>query len=70
MPGRKLLEKDMSFYIVCQKKRNNPRMDVRICEKKCGLKEECKEFVSFHKSEIKGVSIQMPVAQQGVQMGM
>ena len=45
-------------------------MDVRICEKKCGLKEECKEFVSFHKSEIKGVSIQMPVAQQGVQMGM
>jgi len=45
-------------------------MDVRICEKKCGSKEECKEFVSFHKSEIKGAGIQMPAAQQGVQMGM
>ncbi len=59
----------MSSYIVCQKKRNNPRMDVRICEKKCDMKEECKEFASFNKSEIKGVSIQIPVASQGVQMG-
>jgi hypothetical protein len=59
----------MSFYIVCQKKRNNPRMDVRICEKKCDLKDACKEFVSFHKSEIKDLNIQMTVSSQGVQAG-
>jgi len=59
----------MSFYIVCQKKRNNPRMDVRICQKKCDLKDGCKEFVSFNKSEIRDINIQMPVEQQGMQMG-
>ena len=39
----------MSNYIVCQKKRNNPRMDVRICEKKCDQKDNCMEYLSFHK---------------------
>jgi hypothetical protein len=38
----------MPYYIVCHKKRNNPRMDVRVCEKKCALKEECKEL-ALHK---------------------
>jgi hypothetical protein len=37
----------MSYYIVCQKKRNNPRVDVRICQKKCDLKHECTEYISF-----------------------
>ena len=36
----------MSFYIVCQKKRNNPRMDIRICDKKCDLKGTCAEYKS------------------------
>jgi hypothetical protein len=36
----------MSYYIVCQKKRNNPRVDVRICQKKCEQKQECTEYVS------------------------
>ena len=36
----------MSYYIVCQKKRNNPRMDIRICEKKCDIKNECAEYKS------------------------
>jgi hypothetical protein len=40
----------MSYYIFCHKKRNNPRMDVRICEKKCPLKEECQEYINYHKS--------------------
>jgi len=39
----------MSIYIVCRKKRNNPRMDVRICQKKCDLKDDCEEFISFHR---------------------
>jgi hypothetical protein len=36
----------MSHYIVCHKKRNNPRMDTRICERKCLSKEDCKEYIS------------------------
>ena len=39
----------MSCYIVCHKKRNNPRMDVRICMKKCSLKDDCEEYNSNHK---------------------
>ena len=42
----------MPDYIVCRKKRNNPRMDVRICEMKCNLKEDCREFKSHHKDDI------------------
>ena len=39
----------MSFYIVCQKKRNNPRMDIRICGKKCDMKGECPEYMASSK---------------------
>ena len=39
----------MSYYIVCTKKRNNPRMDVRICQKKCHEKDECKAYLTFLK---------------------
>ena len=36
----------MPHYIVCYRKRNNPRMDIRICEQKCPMKQECKEFLA------------------------
>ena len=36
----------MSHYIVCTKKRNNPRVDVRICQKKCHEKNECKAYLT------------------------
>ncbi len=39
----------MPEYIVCQKKRNNPRMDVRICERRCPEKGECKEYLAHHR---------------------
>ena len=39
----------MPDYIVCQRKRNNPRMDVRICERRCPEKEECKEYTAHHR---------------------
>ena len=42
----------MPVYIVCHKKRNNPRMDVRICEMKCALKDECREFKNLGKNEL------------------
>jgi len=39
----------MAHYIVCHKKRNNPRMDIRICEKKCPEKDECSEYLACRK---------------------
>ena len=36
----------MSLYIVCQKKRNNPRMNIRICQNKCSLKDDCQEYLA------------------------
>jgi hypothetical protein len=39
----------MPDYIVCQKKRNNPRMDVRICEHRCSEKGECKEYLAHNR---------------------
>lgn len=36
----------MSTYIVCQMKRNNPRMDIRICERKCEDKGECQAYLA------------------------
>jgi hypothetical protein len=41
----------MSTYIVCHKKRNNPRMNVRICEKKCDLRNECQEYLSYRRAD-------------------
>jgi hypothetical protein len=45
----KFQENEMSHYIVCHKKRNNPRMNVRICQKKCHLRHECQEYIAYQK---------------------
>ncbi|MBN1625150.1 MAG: hypothetical protein JW944_01385 [Deltaproteobacteria bacterium] len=58
----------MSFYIVCQKKRNNPRMDIRICEKKCELKDECEEFQAYKRSKTKEVNLQYNAEPQAAQL--
>jgi hypothetical protein len=52
----------MTHYIVCHKKRNNPRMDIRICERKCPSKEDCKEFIS-HRDDRQPASSQTPVSE-------
>jgi hypothetical protein len=52
----------MGHYIVCHKKRNNPRMDIRICEQKCPSKEDCKEFIS-HRDSSQPTSSQTPVSE-------
>ena len=46
----------MADYIVCHRKRNSPRLSIRICEEKCPFKEACKEYtthlkVSLHHSK-------------------
>ena len=51
----------MSEYIVCQKKRNNPRMNVRICRKKCELKDECPEYQSIN--DVLAEKDEMPAVQ-------
>ena len=54
----------MSLYIVCQKKRNNPRMDTRICQKKCQLKNECKEYLSIQGSVPPHIGVSLPTDHQ------
>jgi len=58
----------MSIYIVCRKKRNNPRMDVRICREKCALKHDCEEFISFHRVADLNKDIPLSVDPQPLQL--
>ena len=37
----------MTCYIVCHRKSSNPRVDVRICQKKCKAKEDCKGYIAY-----------------------
>lgn len=39
----------MAEYIVCTRKRNSPRLNVRICKEKCPYKDDCKEYLSYQK---------------------
>jgi len=58
----------MPFYIVCQKKKNNPRMDVRICQKKCELKDDCKEYIAFHNIAVQKEDPPISAESQSIQM--
>lgn len=58
----------MSYYVVCQKKRNNPRMDVRICRKKCELKDECAEYHSVNEILIRDENINTSEKIDSIQM--
>jgi hypothetical protein len=31
-------------YIVCDKKKNNPRVSIKTCQKKCAFRDECLAF--------------------------
>ena len=58
----------MPVYVVCRKKRNNPRMDVRICELKCTMKEECVEFKANGKNGISEPSATSPANAESVEL--
>ncbi|MBW2609558.1 MAG: hypothetical protein JRC68_04340 [Deltaproteobacteria bacterium] len=58
----------MSFYVVCYKKRNNPRMDVRICQKKCSEKDDCEEYLSFHKVAVQDKENLPPIESRSMQL--
>lgn len=58
----------MSYYIVCQKKRNNPRMDIRVCSKKCDIKDECAGYKSSIKILLQNESALKSEGSEPVQM--
>ena len=58
----------MPLYIVCQKKRNNPRMDIRICQKKCDQKNDCEEFLTLNKMAVQEKELLLSAKSQPVQM--
>jgi hypothetical protein len=45
----------MSDYIFCTRKKNNPRINVRVCQKKCIFRDDCKEFLA-HKATVEDQS--------------
>lgn len=58
----------MGHYIVCLRKRNNPRMDVRICEKKCPDKDACQEYIAYHKIVEQGEPVSPPAESQSANL--
>ncbi|MCP4667754.1 MAG: hypothetical protein GY849_15470 [Deltaproteobacteria bacterium] len=54
----------MGAYIVCNKKRNSPRLSTRICEEKCPMKDDCEDFsANFH---VPVNQKETPLSPQGV----
>lgn len=58
----------MSTFLVCHKKRNNPRIDIRICLKKCDLKDDCKEFQNCQKTVIQNEAKSLATVEQDHQV--
>ena len=58
----------MSYYIVCQKKRNNPRMDIRVCGKKCDIRDECSEYKASSKTLLRNESPPQGNGMENIQM--
>ena len=52
----------MADYIVCHKKRNAPRINVRICQEKCPLRNDCKEYLGHLKVSV--IQEQIPVSPE------
>ena len=58
------MEELMADYIVCHKKRNAPRINVRICQEKCPLRNDCKEYSSYL-MKISVINKPIPVSAEG-----
>ena len=39
----------MADYLFCTRKKNTPRIDVRICQNRCTYKEECREYLAYRR---------------------
>ena len=49
--------KENMDYITCEKRKNAPKINVLICEKKCEHAEICKSYLSYLKAKAVTVSI-------------
>ena len=47
----------MARYIVCHRKRNTPRVDIRICERKCPYRNQCEDFIATRQTPSASASI-------------
>jgi hypothetical protein len=52
----------MSDYIVCHRKRNAPRINVRLCHEKCPFRNDCKEYMDYLKVTV--IHKPIPVSPQ------
>lgn len=44
-------------YITCEKRKNSPKINVLICEKKCQYAKNCKSYLNYLKAKPSMVSI-------------
>lgn len=56
----------MADYLFCQKKRNTPRISVRICQEKCSFKDECKEYLAHIKESVPGNRISVSLENTSI----
>jgi hypothetical protein len=43
----------MTEYLVCTRKRNAPRLDIRVCRERCAFKDQCREYTTRLKNPTK-----------------
>lgn len=53
----------MGTYIVCNKKRNSPRISTRICKEKCSQRDECEEYSAYFSVPVNKKNV--PLSPQG-----
>jgi hypothetical protein len=44
-------------YITCEKRKNSPKINVLICEKKCGHAKICKPYLNYLKAQSSNAAI-------------
>jgi len=37
-------------YIICEKRKGNPKVNVEVCRRKCKFMEECKSYMKYLKA--------------------
>ena len=52
----------MTEYLVCTRKRNAPRLDIRVCRERCTFKNQCPEYTNRLKKPTK--DLPTPLSQE------
>ncbi len=59
----------MTCYIVCHRRSSNPRVDVRICQKKCKAKDDCKGYIAYTTC-VEQHKVPVPIAVKSPPLGL